>query len=284
MPRERQIVAIVLAALVAGAILGFAIGQSREIAEPVGAGVTDSAPTGAAETTSTTSTTSTSTTSILTTTVAPPPPEMIEVVVPVAVVASPPDAERALEIAATLDLDLPSTCPLPLDTPRLLANAPREYRAGVHRGIDFMCEGLGFEATAAADGVVVFARDGFVDASTPARDGVLDIAIDLGHTPTWTLAMMYGRFVVVDHGEVDGVGHVVTLYAHLDEVAPEMVEGSTVVRGQLVGTIGNSGTSHAARGSDDALHLHWEIYIDDVFLAAALDEDDTRAVYAELFG
>jgi len=153
----------------------------------------------------------------------------------------------------------------------------------VHRGIDFMCAQRGNEATSAADGIVVMARDGFVDPSPPDRDAVLDVAIDLGRTPVWTLAMMYGRFVVVDHGDIEDVGHVVTLYAHLDEIAPGISEGATVDRGQLIGTIGNSGTSHAARGTDEALHLHWELYIDDVFLGATLSEDETRSVYAELF-
>jgi murein DD-endopeptidase MepM/ murein hydrolase activator NlpD len=88
---------------------------------------------------------------------------------------------------------------------------------------------------------------------------------------------------VIDHGQVDGVGHVATVYAHFESIAPGIEEGAVVAAGQVLGESGNSGTSSGSRGSQDGIHLHWEIYVDDVFLGAGLTPADVGRVYSSLF-
>ena len=113
---------------------------------------------------------------------------------------------------------------------------------------------------------------------------MLDTAKALGATPPYTLVMLYGRYVVVDRGIIDDVGHVVSLYAHLESVDPGIRPGMWVVAGQPLGGIGNSGTRSGASGSSyEQLHLHWELHIDGQYLGAGLSPADTGTVYTALF-
>lgn len=200
----------------------------------------------------------------------------------------PPTFDEALNMAESLAprTQLPSSCGLPLDVPASLPNSSRAYRSGTHQGIDFICQVTGRSAVAALQGRVVMAVGDYVDPLPVDRTAVLGIAGTLGATPPWTLAMLYGNFVVLDHGSLDGVGHVVTIYAHLAEVDPALRIGAEVAAGQRLGEIGNLGTESAALGilNPSSLHLHWEIHIDALYLGAGLDAASTRAVYATLFG
>ena len=198
-----------------------------------------------------------------------------------------PAADEALAMAQVLSesIILPSDCGLPLDEPASLPNSDRSYRSGVHQGIDFICEETGRSVWAALPGRVVVARGGFTEPVPEDRSAVLGTAGAVGHTPPWTLAMLFGNFVVIDHGVVDGVGHVVSVYAHMAEVDPALRTASTVQTGALLGEIGNTGTNAAAtnNGNLRSLHLHWEIYVDGVYLGAGLNETETRQLYALLF-
>lgn len=64
----------------------------------------------------------------------------------------------------------------------------------------------------------------------------------------------YGLTVVIEHRN----GYK-TLYANLDNV-PDLTEGENVIKGQIIGYIGNS----ASFESMDACHLHFEVLKDDV--------------------
>jgi len=179
---------------------------------------------------------------------------------------------------------LPSSCRLPLDEPGLLPNAERRYRGGVHQGVDFGCHERGHDAVAAMSGRVLLVNDTFVDAAPADRQAILDDAKKLGYTPPWTLAFLFGRFVVLDHGIVAGVGHVVTIYAHLEEVDPALRPGIEIAAGTRVGEIGNRGTESAAEATEGQIHLHWELHIDERFFGEGLSSADTTEVYRALFG
>ncbi len=198
----------------------------------------------------------------------------------------PPTYEEALAVAAALapHTIYPSECNSPLNNPDLMPNAPRAYRSGIHQGVDFQCFTLGRSAVAALDGRVVLAVGNYQDPDSDDRDELLDIAETLRATPPFTLLNLYGNYVVIDHGVFQFLGHVVTVYAHLHEVDPDIRVGERIQAGQRVGEIGNRGT-HAAANGDFYVdpHLHWEIHIDNLYLGAGLSAGQTREVYTTLF-
>ena len=131
---------------------------------------------------------------------------------------------------------------------------------------------------------MVAAVGDYQDASTADLDAVLAIAGTLRFTPPYTLVMLYGNHVVLDHGIVDGVGHLVSVYAHLDAVDAAVRIGGPVTAGQLLGRIGNSGTIPAAAGNTwSTVQLHWELHLNGQYLGTGLSTSNTRAVYATLF-
>ena len=199
---------------------------------------------------------------------------------------TPPSYEQALKSALLLAPDIltPSNCQSPLPRDDLLPNAPRTYRYGVHQGVDFQCFTLGHSAFAALDGRVVVVVGDYQDPDSGDRDLLLDIGSDLKATPPFTLLSLYGNYVVIDHGLIDDVGHVVTIYAHLEEVDPAIRVGLPIRAGQRVGEIGNRGTEAAANGDFDYdPHLHWELHINNLYLGAGLSAAETRQVYTTLF-
>lgn len=189
-----------------------------------------------------------------------------------------PSLETQSQIAERLRtwIGSPTTqgCSLILANPGQLPGAARNYRNGTHRGIDLGCTGGGHSALAVADGVVAYLVNDYHEASVQDRDSLLDLAAEASSTPHWTLAMLYGNVVIIDHGDVEGVGHVVSISAHLDWVDPEISLGGSVDKGQVLGEIGNRGTRAASAGvpssEDPATHLHWELFIDGWYLAQDL--------------
>ncbi len=234
-----------------------------------------------------TSTTSIVTTTMSTTTTAPP--VIVEELPPILV---GPDGTKTFDEWYSITTALaptfvrPSDCGTPLDEPESLPNSDRSYRGGVHKGVDFICEEYGHFAVAALPGRVLIANNSFIDPSPAERGAVLQTAQDLGYTPPWTLAMLYGKFVVIDHGIVAGAGHVVSLYAHIDEVDAAIRPGLRVDAGTVLGEIGNLGTATAASGGDRtrSIHLHWDLYVDTGFLGQGLTASETSEVYSILFG
>ena len=194
--------------------------------------------------------------------------------------------EQALAVAERLapDFVMPVDCaPPPLGNSGKLPNATRAYRFGIHQGVDFSCP-RGDPVEAILDGRVVVAAGDYVDASTADLNAVLAIAGTLRFTPPYTLVMLYGNHVVLAHGIVDGVGHLVSIYAHLDAVDEAVRIGGPVTAGQLLGRIGNSGTVPAAAGNTwSTVQLHWELHVNGQYLGAGLSTSNTRAVYATLF-
>lgn len=64
----------------------------------------------------------------------------------------------------------------------------------------------------------------------------------------------YGRYVVIEHDQLSPA--LLTLYAHLARIDPEIVPGARVNEGQLIGTMGRSASYRIPK---DRTHLHFEI-------------------------
>jgi murein DD-endopeptidase MepM/ murein hydrolase activator NlpD len=138
----------------------------------------------------------------------------------------------------------------------LLPEAARDYRAGIHEGIDFPAD-AGTPVLAAGAGRVSRADGAHVEWSAEERAAALAGAIALGRTPEGTLDLIRGRQVWIEHGR-----GVVTRYAHLESVA--VVAGQHVRVGDVIGAVGSSGYPEGGP------HLHFEIRIGDSYLGDGL--------------
>lgn len=158
---------------------------------------------------------------------------------------------------------------LPTD-PELLPNAPRDYRAGWHEGIDFPAD-EGTEVRAVAAGTIVRIDHDFADWNKQLRDIALYDAVQLGYTPSQTLDRIRGRQVWIDHGR-----GIVSRYAHLSAVAALAV-GDAVTAGQVIGAVGSSGYPEGGP------HLHLEVRVGDSYLGDGLAGDALLAAVVAAF-
>lgn len=158
---------------------------------------------------------------------------------------------------------------IPAD-PALLPGAPRDYRAGIHEGIDFPVP-TDTPVLAAASGTVARVDVSFLDWSREQQDIALYEAVTLGYTPAATLDRIRGRQVWIDHGK-----GVITRYAHLSAVEP-LVVGQKVEAGALIGLVGSSGYPQGGP------HLHFEVRVGDDFYGDGLSGDVLVRAVSRLF-
>ena len=201
--------------------------------------------------------------------------------VPLGEPTSPPsslDAEQLVGFAAPVE----GAC-LPASD-RLMPNAPREYRNGVHEGVDLYhlsaCAAIeaGLPVLAMHDGVVTRADVAYLDITAQEVDELAARTASQGFSDAATLDSYRGRQVWIDHGN-----GVVTRYAHLLTVASGIEAGVEVRRGQQIGTIGESGTPEFVTAPGTEMHLHYEVRVGDSFLGEGLPAAAVRAIYERLF-
>jgi peptidase M23-like protein len=166
----------------------------------------------------------------------------------------------------------------------LMPNAPREYRGGIHEGVDFYnldnCTDIaeGHPVIAAKDGVIARIDVDYHDLTQEELDEA-NARIAAGEPNAFeVLDLFRGRQVWIDHGN-----GVMTRYAHLRSVAAGLREGARVAQGQTIGTVGDSGTPESLSNPGTEIHLHWELRVGDSYLGAGLPADEVRALYAGLF-
>jgi murein DD-endopeptidase MepM/ murein hydrolase activator NlpD len=170
------------------------------------------------------------------------------------------------------------------DSDRLMPNAPREYRNGIHEGVDFYpglaCAdvALGTPAMAMFDGVVIRADLAYQDITPDQVNELAARTAAQGFTDDETLDIYRGRQVWIDHGN-----GVVTRYCHLSGIADGIELGAAVKQGDVVGYVGESGTPESVTAPGTELHLHAEVRIGDSFLGAGLPPAEVRALYERLF-
>ena len=152
----------------------------------------------------------------------------------------------------------------------LLPGAPRDYRGGIHEGIDFPVP-TDTPVLAAASGTVARVDVSFVDWSREQQDSALDDALALGYTPAATLDRIRGRQVWIDHGK-----GVITRYAHLSSVEP-LVVGQKIEAGALIGRVGSSGYPQGGP------HLHFEVRVGEDFYGDGLTGGELVRAVSRLF-
>jgi murein DD-endopeptidase MepM/ murein hydrolase activator NlpD len=221
-----------------------------------------------------------------------PPPDVIVQVMPTAAdggSASPPAMETPATPPATkhptasgFAYPIPGAC-LPTDD-NLMPNAPREYRRGIHEGVDFYDSDncafidLGTEVLAAKAGTVTRADWAYEDLTAETLAQLQErVELEGGDDPDVVDAFR-GRQVWVDHG--DGS---VSRYAHLSGVAEGIVTGAEVEQGTAIGYVGDSGTPESVTAPGTQSHLHFEIRIGDICLGQGLSPEDARFLFLQAF-
>lgn len=165
-----------------------------------------------------------------------------------------------------------------------LPNALRAYRAGTHEGLDFyngfvaVPVKIGTEVVAVKNGTVIRADADYRESSEQQVKEWLDTASKLGYTPKEILDHLRGRQVWIDHGN-----NVITRYAHLSGIATGIRPGVTVSTGQLIAYVGNSGSPEAAEGTNDDVHLHFEVWIGDHYLGQGLTPPQVKEWLRKVF-
>ncbi len=166
----------------------------------------------------------------------------------------------------------------------LMPTAPREYRDGVHEGVDFYgydnCTQieLGTPVLAAKDGVVVRADLDYHDLTQEELDAANQRISEGGSNDFEVIDLFRGRQVWIDHGN-----GIITRYAHLSGIPAAIRPGVRIAQGQAVGLIGESGTPESLGNPGTEMHLHWELRVGDAFLGDGLPQQEVRTLYAGLF-
>jgi murein DD-endopeptidase MepM/ murein hydrolase activator NlpD len=166
-----------------------------------------------------------------------------------------------------------------------MPNAEREYRSGIHEGLDFFtgfaCIDVpkGLPVLAVADGKVIRADHDYRALTQSQIDQLEAESAAQGFTSPGTLDKFRGRQVWIDHGN-----GIVTRYCHLAGIPRDLQVGMTVEQGHTIGYVGDSGTPESASNPDFEIHLHFEIRVGDSYLGAGLGPADTREVYEAVFG
>jgi murein DD-endopeptidase MepM/ murein hydrolase activator NlpD len=158
-----------------------------------------------------------------------------------------------------------------------MPGAPRHYRLGVHEGMDFYSQTVGVQVDrrtavhAIADGVVIRADHDYQPLTAAQATAWDTQSRNLGYTSAEVLDGYRGMQVWIDHGN-----GVVSRYAHLSSIAPEVTVGAKVTRGQIIGQVGNSGTPDSVYSATNEVHLHLEVWIGDHYVGQFLRPIEAR--------
>jgi murein DD-endopeptidase MepM/ murein hydrolase activator NlpD len=145
----------------------------------------------------------------------------------------------------------------------LLPNALREYRAGIHEGIDFPTP-LNTPIMAVSSGIVVRSNPTHSDVDIDTYKAFLETTQKLSKTPDDIYNyILLGKSIIIDHGyTIVPNFRTISVYAHLSSIAEGILPGVNVEKGQVIGLAGNTGTSGGALRNAKGAHLHWEIHFE----------------------
>jgi murein DD-endopeptidase MepM/ murein hydrolase activator NlpD len=146
-----------------------------------------------------------------------------------------------------------------------LPGSPRPYRGGIHEGVDwYSYGGTGVNITkntaihSVANGIVVRADHQYKEMTVEQREQLLAIGINNdGQTSQYILDKLRGRSVWIQSEK-----GILVRYVHLDRIPSHIQVGQQIKTGEMVGYVGNSGTSDGAEGNETkGLHLHLDLFL-----------------------
>ena len=73
-----------------------------------------------------------------------------------------------------------------------------------------------------------------------------------------------------------------TRYAHLSTIADEVKVSKEVTQGQVIGTVGNSGTPGSLYDPKSEVHLHFEVWLDDRYVGQYLSTVEIRRLLSRV--
>lgn len=158
-----------------------------------------------------------------------------------------------------------------------IPGAPRHYRQGVHEGTDFYWA-KGTPVYAAAAGTVILATVAYETPSEMTFNRRRAENLALGYTASDNLDFYRGRqiWILQENG-------LVARYAHLSAIAEGIAEGTAVFAGQQIGLVGNSGSPASVDSETADAHLHFELWLGDIYLGQFLRPIETRELLEQLF-
>ena len=156
---------------------------------------------------------------------------------------------------------------------------PRDYRAGVHQGVDFYQVKRGDPIYAMAPGVVIRIDKDYKPVDKKFRDELLQLCQtkwngtpgSIGMPPVEepysdVLDKLRGRQVILYHDKNAQNEPIISLYAHTLDVNHELSVGDLVTTETIIGYIGNTGTSGEADNKPGVEnHVHFELFVGEMY-------------------
>jgi len=165
----------------------------------------------------------------------------------------------------------------------LLPNATREYRNGVHQGVDLYHKAG--DQTVSCGEPVLNAREGWVVRADVKWNGLNErtyemlLAESKQGPDEKALDRLRGRQIWIR----DADGWVIR-YCHLSGIGPDLQVGLKVPAGIRIGSVGNTGTLDGAKGTGLNCHLHFEVWTSpDTFLGKGQSPEKARELLRKLF-
>ena len=177
--------------------------------------------------------------------------------------------------------------PVPKRTMRL-PNAPRSYRNGIHKGIDFFAS-WGTPIRTVASGVVVRADQNYKEVPADFREDMLRACSNLGNTPSDIFNnILLGKSVFIDHGfDLIPGFRVISIYAHLSHINKNIKPGYNIQAGEIIGNSGNTGMRESTLGSRAGSHLHWEMILqkeeEEIYLGRGMPNPELYNMLKRIF-
>lgn len=167
-----------------------------------------------------------------------------------------------------------------------LPGAPRTYRNGTHKGIDIHFRKdkmdkpieLTFQdkVIAVADGTVVRADNDYLPMTM--EDYNREINYTNNENVTFVEKDFGGRQIWIDHAN-----GVMTSYNHLSSIKSGIKKGTNVKKGDYIGTVGNSGLMGEINGTNEGIHLHFEIWVNGEFLGDKMEPEQVKKLLQYFF-